>query len=59
MIQDIQSPFMAIAITIAIIFGIIAEIALVIALIYGMVSIIKGILIKRSQKGVFFLNEDQ
>jgi hypothetical protein len=54
MIQDIQNPFMAIAVMIALIFGIIAEIAFAIALIYSMVRIIKGILIKRNQKGMFY-----
>jgi hypothetical protein len=54
MIQDIENPFMAIAVMITLIFGIIAEIAFVITLIYSMVSIIKGILIRRRQKGLFF-----
>ena len=54
MIQDIQNPFMAIAVMIALIFGIIVEIVFVIALFYGMVRIIKGILIKRNQKDMFY-----
>jgi len=55
MIQDISNPFMAVAVTIALVLGIIAEISLVIALIYGMVGIIKGMFIRRSQKGLFSL----
>jgi hypothetical protein len=55
MIQDISNPFMAVAVMIALVLGIIAEISLVIALIYGMVGIIKGIIIRRGQKGLFSL----
>jgi hypothetical protein len=54
MIQDIPNPFMAIAVMIALILGIIAEIAFVIALFYGMVNIIKGIIIRRNQKDMFY-----
>ena len=54
MIQDIVNPFMAIAVSIALIIGIIAEIAMAVALIYSLVNIIKGILTRRSQKGMFF-----
>ena len=54
MIYDIPNSFMAIAVMIALILGIIAEIALVTAFIYGMVNIIRGILIRRSQKGIYF-----
>ena len=54
MIQDISNPFMATAVSIALIIGILAEIAIAVALVYSFVNIIKGILIRRSQKGMFF-----
>jgi hypothetical protein len=54
MIQDITNPFIAVAVMVALVLGIIAEIALVAALIYGMTSIIKGILIRKRQKGFYF-----
>lgn len=54
MIQDIPNPFMAIAVSIALIIGILSEIAIAVALIYKFVNLIKGILIRRSQKDIFF-----
>ncbi|MGA7722017.1 MAG: hypothetical protein WCA84_12685 [Ignavibacteriaceae bacterium] len=56
MIQDIPNPIMAIAVMVALVLGIIAEIALVTALIYGMVNIIKGIFIRRTQQDLFVLS---
>lgn len=54
MIQDISNPFMAVAVTIALILGILTEIALVGALVYGFINIIRGMLIRRSQKDIFY-----
>jgi hypothetical protein len=59
MIQDIPNPIMAMAVMVALVLGIIAEIALVTALIYGMVNIIKGIIIRRTQRNLFVFSNQK
>jgi len=59
MIQDIPNPIMAMAVMVALVLGIIAEIALVTALMYGMVNIIKGIIIRRTQRNLFVFSNQK